>query len=556
MTADLLGRFAEGFTSFRRTMANEPQEMRLKIFMNAANETASYVAKGLDRTVAADELFEIATSFGFDDRDAVQFIISQAFEKIEQHDQVPDDIDQLFPPFVKPNGRHPPSPRRATPYRLPDATKIPSRAWLFAGHYVRTVVTATVGPGGFGKTTLSLFEAVSMAADDRRVWYLSGEDQRDEIDRRIAAHCQHHNISPEQIGQRLFVDDKTSFPLFIGKSPRAASVAFDEAWLQNFEGAIAADAIDVIILDPFIGFHAVPENDNGAIDQIMKRLGLIALATNSCIEVNHHVRKLGYGQTELTVDDTRGGSAIVNAVRSSRVINRMSDREADLARISYDKRSTYLRLDKGKRNMAPAEKATWFHLVSVHLPNGDNVQALERWEFPEAFAGMSEADVIWVQTLLREKPRRASSQSDDWLGHYLGTRFGRDTSAKDGAIWANKIIGEWMRNNVFKKMPMRDPETRKPNVPFYVSNDFQESEPAEAVKFPVRERPERFRKISEQSLEGATCMHCQKSTGQIFRLKDATRPGSKSETLHEACAAGWFAGTAQTFFAETARDDP
>lgn len=486
MSANGLGKFADGIASWRKLMAAMSDDAgRWEIFHSAASEIARYVRKGLDRITAVDELHDIATTHGLADQDTVQQIISDAFKAVEAERTILDD-DEPAPPRT--NGKHQPAPvrlpTRATPYAFPDPASMPRRAWIHGGHYVRTVVTATVAPGASGKTTLSLFEAVTMAVNGFRVWYLSGEDQRDEIDRRIAAHCQHHGITPEQLAGRLFVDDKTSFAFFIGKGTRTASVAFEEQWLEAFEHAIIADKIDVVILDPFIGFHAVPENDNGAIDQIVKRLGLIAFATGCCIELNHHVRKLGYGQTELTVEDTRGGSSIINAVRSGRVINKMSEREADLARVGYDKRGFYLRVDKGKRNLAPPEAATWFHLISVALPNGDNVQALEAWEFPAAFDGVSVADVEWVQQLLRERPRRASSQSEDWLGHYLGTRFGRDTMGKDGAIWANKIIGQWLRNKVFKKMPLRDLETRKPNVPFYVPVDFG----AEATILPFRAR--------------------------------------------------------------------
>ena len=50
-----LGRFAEGFMCFRRVLANVDQPNRWIVFQNIVAETASYVTKGLDRTVAADE---------------------------------------------------------------------------------------------------------------------------------------------------------------------------------------------------------------------------------------------------------------------------------------------------------------------------------------------------------------------------------------------------------------------------------------------------------------------------------------------------------------------
>src|ERR1700720_310006 len=99
-------------------------------------------------------------------------------------------------------------PPCATPYEFPNAADIPPRSWLYGGHYIRGVATAAIAPGGHGKTTISLFEAITMAFKGLRVWFLSGEDPKVEIDRRIAAHWQHHQLDPSKITGKLFVDDR------------------------------------------------------------------------------------------------------------------------------------------------------------------------------------------------------------------------------------------------------------------------------------------------------------------------------------------------------------
>jgi AAA domain len=480
---DDLGIFAPGFASWQRALALAPEGERLTVFHNACREVATYVARGLDKTVAADKLTEMMDAHGMLDLDEVQQEIADAFRYIVEPDRVPDDIEQ--PPLNgKGNGRGTPLAFAATLYVWPDPASIPPREWLYGGHYVRHCATATVAPGGYGKTTLTLFELISMALEGRQVWFISGEDPKDEIDRRIAAHCQHHGIAASALKGRLYVDDRVSFPLQLGACTRTSVVKFEVDWLNRLEHEIREKHIDVTALDPFISFHTVPESDNGAIDQVIKRLALIAQNTASCIEVSHHTRKpMQGGNSELTVDDTRGGSAIINAVRSCRIINRMSSDEAGQIKppVPGDKRSSYVRIDKGKRNMAPSEKAQWWHIVSEHLPNGDNVQAIERWEFPSSFAAITTAAIDWVQIFLREHgPRRANSRADDWLGHDLGRHCGRDdTAEKAGAMWANKILGEWVRNKVIRKVGLRDPVTRKPNVPFYVHLDYT----AEVVDF-------------------------------------------------------------------------
>jgi hypothetical protein len=469
MSTQKFGGFTEGIASWRRIMASTTVEKRQAVFCHAAADFAGFVARGLEKAAAVDELHELAQAFGLlaADPDKLTTIIADAFEL----EQVPAPA-----PEIKPNGKghsHKQIEATATLYVFPAPEAIPPRQWLFAGHYVRSAVTATVAPGGYGKTTLTLYEMIQMAAQGTRTWYISGEDPKVEIDRRIAAHCQHHDADRRRIAECLYVDDRTSFALMLGRSTRAGQVTFEEQWFNRLQHEITSKRIDVVALDPFVSFHSVPENDNGSIDAIIKRMAFIAQMCGTNFEISHHVRKPVQGQGELTVDDTRGGSAIVNAVRSCRVINRMTGDEAGLAKIAAEQRPHYVRIDKGKRNMAPSENATWWHIVSVHLPNGDNVQAIEQWQFPSAFAGMSAAEVDWVQKLLRDSgPRRASSQADNWLGHDLGLRCDRDTHTKTGAIWANKIISQWLRNKVIKKIALRDPETRKPNVPHYVHQDF------------------------------------------------------------------------------------
>jgi AAA domain len=51
----------------------------------------------------------------------------------------------------------------AQPFKWPDPATIPPRQFLFGRHYQRKTVSATIGGGGRGKTTLGTLELVSMA---------------------------------------------------------------------------------------------------------------------------------------------------------------------------------------------------------------------------------------------------------------------------------------------------------------------------------------------------------------------------------------------------------
>jgi len=392
-----------------------------------------------------------------------------------------------------------PEPARATLYIVPDPSTIPMRAWLWAGHYVRQACTATVAPGGFGKTTLQLYEAIKMVGEGLSVWYLSGEDPKVEIDRRIAAHCKQHNIRLQDLPGKLYVDDRSTFTLTIATQARSGYIKFEDAMLALFESTIVADKIDVVMLDPFIAFHNVAENDNTAIDAVVKRLAFIAQRTNSCIEISHHVRKPFAGQGSLSVDDARGGSSIIAAVRSGRVINRMTAGEATQAvkklrnehgtiKPLDEIRHFYIRLDLGKRNMAPPEHAHWFRLLNVPIENGDNVQALKPWEFPALFDGVEDKDTEFIRAAVQQRAYRADSQSDDWLGHLIAEQLKLDVAgdsdeSKEDIKKVKKLIKVWELARVFKRQRMRDDKTRK-QVTWFVSMD-KPSESA-VLQFPDR----------------------------------------------------------------------
>ena len=146
--ANDLGTFAESFATWRKVLAGIPEvEDRWTIFETTAQEIASYVAKGLDRTVAADELQTVAEAYGLVELrgpDDVQMVIADALVRSDETaERVPDlDVDVT-------NGRARQPLPSATLYVFPDPALIPPRAWLYGGHYVRHAATATVAPGGF-----------------------------------------------------------------------------------------------------------------------------------------------------------------------------------------------------------------------------------------------------------------------------------------------------------------------------------------------------------------------------------------------------------------------
>src|ERR1700745_4181057 len=65
--------------------------------------------------------------------------------------------------------QHDDKPERiiATPWAWRDPSTIPPRRWLYGKHYIRKFLSTTVAPGGAGKSSLVLVEALSMVTTRR-----------------------------------------------------------------------------------------------------------------------------------------------------------------------------------------------------------------------------------------------------------------------------------------------------------------------------------------------------------------------------------------------------
>src|SRR5262245_35273051 len=125
----------------------------------------------------------------------------------------------------------------ATPYVWRDPAEIPPRAWLYGRHYIRRFTSATVAPGGLAKTSLVLVEAVAIALmrpllgivprERFNVWVWNGEDPREELERRIAAICQHYGLDGHDLEGRLFLNSGRVDPIKLAAVTRG-SMTLDE----------------------------------------------------------------------------------------------------------------------------------------------------------------------------------------------------------------------------------------------------------------------------------------------------------------------------------------
>jgi hypothetical protein len=277
---------------------------------------------------------------------------------------------------------------------------IKPRQWLLARCFCRRFLSGLVAPGDAGKTTLRLTQAVELATNREllghhiyqrcRVLVVSLEDDRDELRRRLAAICKHHEIDPAQLKGWLFCRDLKRVKLAIRDKNGERQAGPLEGMLRR---AIARTRCDLLVLDPFVKLHALAENDNVDMDYCCEQLIAIAQDCNIAVDSPAHTHKGAI--TAGDADARRGASAQRDAGRLDYTLTVMSEDEAESFGIHPDERKGYVRLDKAKANLTRAIRAEWFRLVSVPLgnatslyPEGDDMQAIERWTPPDTWGGL------------------------------------------------------------------------------------------------------------------------------------------------------------------------
>lgn len=322
----------------------------------------------------------------------------------------------------------------ATPFRLGDPSRIPRRQWLYGTALIRKFMSVLVAPGGVGKSSLTIVEALAMAtgrpllgtapAGALRVWLWNGEDPLDELERRISAACLHYDLDEGAIGDRLFVDSGRDTRLVVMREVRRELVVA-EPIVESVEREIMTKKIDVLIVDPFVTTHEVTENDNGAIARVAYLWAGIADRTGCAVLLVHHARKTNGG--EVTAEDSRGGVALVGAARIVRVLNPMTVAEAQEFGVPGDERPSLVRIGDGKANLARrSDRGVWFKLRSVPLGNGrgdldigDEVGVATAWSPPsrDEITALSPAEVGAIQDEVRDGEYRLSDISPKWIGN-------------------------------------------------------------------------------------------------------------------------------------------
>jgi AAA domain len=362
-----------------------------------------------------------------------------------------------------------------------DVEPPPPRGWLLGNSFCRCFISSLFADGGVGKTALRTLQALALAigrplTDEHvfqraRVLLISLEDDDKELRRRVRAARIHHNIALDEVNDWLFLaapSAKIGKLMTLNPKTGTASVGTMTACIEE---AIRRHDIGLVILDPLVKTHSIPENANTEMDMLAQLLTDMATKHNIAIDAPHHVSK---GMPDPgNPDRGRGASATKDAGRLIYTLTPMSADEAELFGINEHERHSYVRLDRAKVNIirkgAPAK---WFKLVNVGLgnatelyPNGDEVQTVEPWSPPDAWEGLS-----------NELLNRILTAIDAGTGD--GNYYTVSNSKTERAAWqvverhapdktkgqAQQIIATWLKTGVLEKFDYENPKTRKPVI--------------------------------------------------------------------------------------------
>ena len=326
---------------------------------------------------------------------------------------------------------------------------LPRRRWLLGRTLLRSQLTLRVAPGGVGKSTLSLEEAVAVATgreltgepvhESAPAWVYNNEDDSDEMRRRLAAILQCWDVPLGEVrGGRLAMNSGADRPLLVAKADRAGNVVR----LPDVDGCIEhiqRHAIGLLVVDPFVETHEVSENANEQIKAVAAMFRDIARQGACAVMLVHHTAKPPQGSSDGhagNMNSARGASALTGVARVVQTLFGMSGKDAEACGVDEEDRHRYVRLDDAKANMGPPGMATrWFQREGIEIANGDEVGVLVPTRLEAAADGASdEPQQAIIAALLQLVPEpelslNAAARRLAWGGDQQFARY-RETDDK------------------------------------------------------------------------------------------------------------------------------
>lgn len=312
----------------------------------------------------------------------------------------------------------------------------PPRDWVVDGLLLAEKSAVLAGFGGVSKTQLAIQLAMSVALGqpfaDRAVKQggailLLGEEDRDEISRRVSAVVRQKKLDQSQITR--LVNSMYGFP-FVGQDMRL-TVKPKEGLKESplVQGIVntakQAGGIKLIVLDHLALLHGGDFNAREDAALTMRVVNHIGQETGAAVLLLAHSPKSAAGKVESDSSMVAGSTAFVDQARGAWILATMREDEAKTFGFDRDERLQHVSLDIVKNNYAATGEVSWFKRESF-----DKVGLLEHVSLIPQAIGRKATLLLENQIveMVRARP-----------GGYSKTKF-RDTKSgkTDGPLLASK----------------------------------------------------------------------------------------------------------------------
>lgn len=270
-----------------------------------------------------------------------------------------------------------------------DVAALPARDWQIHGMIARRFLGMLVAPPGAGKSIFSLLEALALVTgrEDilgmklpkrQRVIVYNHEDDLHEMQRRWAALMIHYSVTWDDLRIEgviaITLISGVDQPFSIAKRGGADNSKVLADGRDEIIDEIRHRQADVVIFDPLAELHALDENNNVEMVQVMVMFREIAQKANVGLQIIHHTRKLPSGSSEGhagNLDSGRGAGGVGGVARMVHTLYTLSQKDAKRWGVAEEERHQFVRLDSAKGNLTASEgRPRMFRKHSVVLNQG------------------------------------------------------------------------------------------------------------------------------------------------------------------------------------------
>ena len=347
---------------------------------------------------------------------------------------------------------------KAVPVLRLSEIKIPPRQFGLGKRLQYGEVTLGASPGGVGKTSLAVLEAIAWVVDKPltgefirprgNAWIITAEESTEEMQRRILATCLHFKIDPDDLCGRLFVTSTKDGGTFKVITLENGGKLVETESPDDVIAEMLENDIGYLCVDPFITTHECEEADNGGMDKVTRVFCRIATATKAVVSLLHHVVKSDDPEAHAgNLARVRGASGIVNAARHAYTISNINEETKTKHGLTDEEAVRIMRMDvglKGNYVLRDAEPM-WFWRESVNLDNGVyDEDGVEVWEADE----VGVLRPFSMSNLVQERHRIAEAAKEperDKLAQLVA-----DTMADD-RMGMNDYVKAALKDNTFER---------------------------------------------------------------------------------------------------------